>query len=194
MSVPLPFLSPSYPLLEQAVNLNLSHLLNQGLGFSPLLTPLPTSQVVLHTSFQPSRSLSNDALGLNLGSSIPQIEGIDNSNLPPLATPKLFISGLSRITTDEKLKEAFSRYGQLLEAKVITDRVSGRSKGFGFVKYSTIEEAEEARKGMNGHFLDGWVIFVDPAKSRAQKATAKQPETCSSQSGVKANKTVGWCG
>ncbi|KAJ4764104.1 RNA binding protein [Rhynchospora pubera] len=127
-------------------------------------------------------------------SSIPQIEGIDNSNLPPLATPKLFISGLSRITTDEKLKEAFSRYGQLLEAKVITDRVSGRSKGFGFVKYSTIEEAEEARKGMNGHFLDGWVIFVDPAKSRAQKATAKQPETCSSQSGVKANKTVGWCG
>ncbi|KAJ3699418.1 hypothetical protein LUZ61_003123 [Rhynchospora tenuis] len=128
-------------------------------------------------------------------SSIPQIEeGIETSNLPPLTTPKLFISGLSRLTTDEKLKEAFSRYGQLVEAKVITDRASGRSKGFGFVKYGTIEEAEEARKGMNGHFLDGWVIFVDPAKSRAQKPFDKQSEVDSSQSGVKANKTVGWCG
>lgn len=47
---------------------------------------------------------------------------------------------------------------------------------------------------MNGHFLDGWVIFVDPAKQREQKGPVRQPETDSSQSGVKANKTVGWCG
>ncbi|XP_078159868.1 RNA-binding (RRM/RBD/RNP motifs) family protein [Carex rostrata] len=101
----------------------------------------------------------------------------DIGNLPPITKPKLFISGLSRLTTDEKLKEAFSRYGQLLEAKVITDRASGRSKGFGFVKYGTIEEAEEARKGMNGHFLDGWVIFVDPAKQKEQEATVRQPKS-----------------
>jgi RNA recognition motif-containing protein len=79
-------------------------------------------------------------------------------------------------------------------AKVITDRVSGQSKGYGFVRYGTIEEAEEARKGMNGHFLDGWVIFVDPAKQREQKTTVRQPERDSSQSGARANKTVGWCG
>ncbi|RVW39664.1 Organelle RRM domain-containing protein 2, mitochondrial [Vitis vinifera] len=68
--------------------------------------------------------------------------------------------GLSRLTTDEKLKEAFSPFGQLLEAKVITDRVSGRSKGFGFVTYTTLEEAEKAREGMNAKFLDGWVILL----------------------------------
>ncbi|KAE8777719.1 Glycine-rich RNA-binding protein 2, mitochondrial [Hordeum vulgare] len=56
------------------------------------------------------------------------------ANVPPLTTPKLFVSGLSRLTTDEKLKSAFAPFGQLLEAKVITDRVSGRSKGFGFVR------------------------------------------------------------
>ncbi|OVA18303.1 RNA recognition motif domain [Macleaya cordata] len=75
-------------------------------------------------------------------------------------------AGLSRLTTDDKLKEAFSPFGQLLEAKVVTDRASARSKGFGFVKYATIEEAEKAREEMNAKFLDGWVIFVDPAKPR----------------------------
>ncbi|PKA49012.1 29 kDa ribonucleoprotein A, chloroplastic [Apostasia shenzhenica] len=54
--------------------------------------------------------------------------------------------------------------------KVITDRVSGRSKGFGFVRYGTIEEADSARHGMNAKFLDGWVIFVDPAKPREPKS------------------------
>ncbi|XP_058109779.1 organelle RRM domain-containing protein 2, mitochondrial [Magnolia sinica] len=110
-----------------------------------------------------------------------------------LPTPKLFVSGLSRLTTDEKLKEAFSPFGQLVEAKVITDRVSGRSKGFGFVRYATIEEAERAREGMNAKFLDGWVIFVDPAKPRGPRPPPT-PELESSETGFRTNKTIGWCG
>ena len=81
----------------------------------------------------------------------------------------------------------------LCAAKVVTDRVSGRSKGFGFVRYATIEEAEKARQEMNAKFLDGWVIFVDPAKPRQPKPAPEQ-DTRSSHAGFTTNKTVGWCG
>ncbi|GMY14594.1 organelle RRM domain-containing protein 2, mitochondrial [Fagus crenata] len=110
-----------------------------------------------------------------------------------LTSPKLFISGLSRLTTDEKLQEAFSPFGQLVDAKVITDRATGRSKGFGFVSYATIEEAEKAREGMNAKFLDGWVIFVDPAKPREPRPPP-QPQQEPSETGFRTNKTIGWCG
>ncbi|KAF9593051.1 hypothetical protein IFM89_020058 [Coptis chinensis] len=111
----------------------------------------------------------------------------------PLTTPKLFISGLARQTTDEKLKEAFSPFGQILEAKVVVDRASGRSKGFAFVSYATIVEAEKAREEMNAKFLDGWVIFVDPAKPREWRSPPK-PEPEQSETGFRTNKTIGWCG
>lgn len=110
-----------------------------------------------------------------------------------LTSPKLFICGLSRLTTDEKLTEAFSPFGQLIEAKVIKDRDSGRSKGFGFVTYATIKEAEEAREKMNAKFLDGWVIFVDPATPREPRRPP-QPEPQPSETGFRTNKTIGWCG
>ncbi|KAH7844965.1 hypothetical protein Vadar_033763 [Vaccinium darrowii] len=99
--------------------------------------------------------------------------------------------GLSRLTTDEKLKEAFAPFGQLVEAKVVMDRVSGRSKGFAFVTYATLEEAEQARKKMNARFLDGWVIFVDPAKP-GEERPPPEPETQSSETGFRVNKTIGW--
>ncbi|ONK62313.1 uncharacterized protein A4U43_C07F2610 [Asparagus officinalis] len=123
------------------------------------------------------------------------LDDMDTSdkNPPPLTTPKLFISGLSRLTTDEKLKAAFEPYGQLLEAKVITDRISGRSKGFGFVSYATIEDAEKARAGMNAKFLDGWVIFVDPAKPREPRRSPPPPAN-PYEDGIRSNKTIGWCG
>ncbi|XP_031487751.1 organelle RRM domain-containing protein 2, mitochondrial [Nymphaea colorata] len=114
-----------------------------------------------------------------------------NSSL--VSKTKLFVSGLSRLTTDEKLREAFSPFGQLLEAKVITDRASGRSKGFGFVRYATEEEATNAREGMNAKFLDGWVIFVDPAKPREPRPPPP-PEPNPSEAGFRINKTIGWCG
>ncbi|KAI3894895.1 hypothetical protein MKX03_018174 [Papaver bracteatum] len=114
--------------------------------------------------------------GLTRTSLLSQVR--DNSTL---TTPRLFI------------KEAFSPFGQLLEANVITDRASGRSKGFGFVRYATIEDAERAQEGMNAKYLDGWVIFVDPAKPREPRPRP-QPEPEPSETGFRVNKTVGWCG
>lgn len=104
-------------------------------------------------------------------------------------------TGLSRLTTDEKLKEAFAPFGQLVYTKVITDRATGRSKGFGFVSYTSIEEAERARGEMNAKYLDGWVIFVDPAKSReARPPPPPYPEQQPSETGFRTNKTIGWSG
>ncbi|XP_019161793.1 PREDICTED: glycine-rich RNA-binding protein 6, mitochondrial [Ipomoea nil] len=110
-----------------------------------------------------------------------------------LTTSKLFVSGLSRYTSDEGLNKAFEQFGKLVEAKVITDRATGRSKGFGFVTYETIEEAQKAREGMNAKFLDGWVIFVDPAKPKEFRPPP-QPESDSTTFGIRSNKTIGWSG
>ncbi|CAL9163259.1 unnamed protein product [Musa hybrid cultivar] len=74
--------------------------------------------------------------------------------------------GLSKRTTSEGLMEAFSKFGQIIHARVVTDRVSGYSKGFGFVRYATLAEAAEGIKGMDGKFLDGWVIFAEYARPR----------------------------
>ncbi|KAJ6887007.1 organelle RRM domain-containing protein 2 [Populus alba x Populus x berolinensis] len=62
----------------------------------------------------------------------------------------LFVSGLSKRTTSEGLREAFSKFGEVVQARVVTDRVSGYSKGFGFVKYGSLEDAAEGIKGMDG--------------------------------------------
>ncbi|KAI3466192.1 hypothetical protein Pfo_022855 [Paulownia fortunei] len=88
---------------------------------------------------------------------------------PPPAEPStnLFVSGLSKRTTTEGLRDAFAKFGEVVHAKVVTDRVSGYSKGFGFVRYATVDEAEAGIKGMDGQFLDGWVIFAEYARPRA---------------------------
>ena len=59
---------------------------------------------------------------------------------------KLFVGGLSWNTTDDQLKEFFSEAGEVVSANVITDKYSGRSKGFGFVEMSSEKEAKEAMK------------------------------------------------
>ncbi|KAI5674393.1 hypothetical protein M9H77_14757 [Catharanthus roseus] len=63
---------------------------------------------------------------------------------------KLFVGGLSFYTTEKGLSETFAQYGQVIEAKIPMDRVSGRSKGFGFVTYASEDEAEKAIKELNG--------------------------------------------
>ncbi|KAI4348929.1 hypothetical protein L6164_009590 [Bauhinia variegata] len=80
---------------------------------------------------------------------------------------KLFVGGLSSYTAEKGLSEAFSRYGQVIEAKIVTDRVSDRSKGFGFVTFASEDEAENAISEMNGKALNGRVIFVDYAKPKS---------------------------
>ncbi|KAJ8534052.1 hypothetical protein K7X08_007376 [Anisodus acutangulus] len=79
---------------------------------------------------------------------------------------KLFVGGLSFYTTEEGLSEAFSQHGQVIEAKIVTDRVSDRSKGFGFVTYASEDEAEKALQEMNGKPLNGRVVFVGYAKPK----------------------------
>ncbi|KAK4377761.1 hypothetical protein RND71_004057 [Anisodus tanguticus] len=62
--------------------------------------------------------------------------------------------------------QAFSQHGQVIEAKIVTDRVLDRSKGFGFVTYASEDEAGKALQEMNGKPLNGSVVFVDYAKAK----------------------------
>jgi RNA recognition motif-containing protein len=78
----------------------------------------------------------------------------------------LFVGSLSWNVTDDQLKEFFSAVGTVASAKVITDRDSGRSKGFGFVEMSSDEEAQKAVKELNGKDLDGRAVNVSEARPR----------------------------
>ncbi|KAK3038545.1 hypothetical protein RJ639_029345 [Escallonia herrerae] len=89
----------------------------------------------------------------------------------------LFMLGLNKRTTSEKLQEEFSKFGEVVHARVVTDRGSGYSKGFGFVKYSTLEDAEKGMKGMDAQFIDGWVIFAEYARPREIPGQSPSPET-----------------
>ena len=82
---------------------------------------------------------------------------------------KLFVGGLSWGTTDEGLHGAFSRFGEIVEAKVITDRETGRSRGFGFVTFANDEGATSAISEMDGADLDGRTIKVNEAEDKGPR-------------------------
>lgn len=84
---------------------------------------------------------------------------------------KLFVGGLSWDTKDEALAEFFAQIGEVEEAKIITDRVTGRSKGFGFVTMKNAEDADKAIAELNGKELDGRTLTVN--KARPQKTFDK---------------------
>lgn len=79
---------------------------------------------------------------------------------------KLFVGSLSWDTTDQTLRDAFKRFGEVVEAKVITERDSGRSRGFGFVTFADDDAGRKAISEMNGAELDGRTIRVDEASER----------------------------
>ncbi|RWR74610.1 glycine-rich RNA-binding protein 2, mitochondrial-like protein [Cinnamomum micranthum f. kanehirae] len=79
---------------------------------------------------------------------------------------KLFIGGLSYGTDDQSLREAFSSFGDVTEARVINDRDTGRSRGFGFVNFAADESASSALSGMDGQELNGRTIRVSYANER----------------------------
>lgn len=77
---------------------------------------------------------------------------------------KLYVGGLSYNTTEDALKSAFAQAGTVVSATIITDRMSGRSKGFGFVEMSSDEEANKAIEMFNGKEMDGRTLTVNEAR------------------------------
>ena len=87
-------------------------------------------------------------------------------------TKKLFVGGLSSGTDDEALSQAFSKFGTVSEAKVVSDRETGRSRGFGFVSFANDSDAMTAITAMDGKELDGRTIKVNEAQERAPRSGA----------------------
>ena len=83
---------------------------------------------------------------------------------------KLFVGNLSFNTTENDLQDAFAAHGTVLEANLMTDRMSGRPRGFGFVTMSTPEEAEAAINALNGASLDGRNLTVNVARPREERS------------------------
>ncbi|KAJ9135518.1 hypothetical protein P3X46_032696 [Hevea brasiliensis] len=79
---------------------------------------------------------------------------------------RCFVGGLAWDTNDHALQEAFSPFGDVLESKIINDRETGRSRGFGFVTFNNEKSMRDAIEGMNGQNLDGRNITVNEAQSR----------------------------
>lgn len=77
---------------------------------------------------------------------------------------KLYVGGLPYATTDDRLKEVFSQAGTVSSATIIMDRMSGRSKGFGFVEFDNDEEAMKAIEMFNGKDMDGRNLTVNEAR------------------------------
>ena len=81
---------------------------------------------------------------------------------------KLFVGNLSWGTNDASLQALFATVGTVASAQVITDRYTGKSRGFGFVEMSSDEEAEKAKNELNGKDLDGRQITVNEARAREE--------------------------
>lgn len=82
---------------------------------------------------------------------------------------KLYVGGLAYATTDDGLRDAFAQAGNVVSAAVIKDKMTGRSRGFGFVEMSTDEEANAAIEMWNGKDLEGRKLTVNEAKPMASR-------------------------
>ncbi|MFN0185271.1 MAG: RNA recognition motif domain-containing protein, partial [Aquabacterium sp.] len=82
---------------------------------------------------------------------------------------KLYVGNLKYSVRDEHLLEAFTPYGAVKSAKVMMDRDTGRSKGFGFVEMGSPAEAQAAMNAMNGQMLDGRALVVNEARPREER-------------------------
>ena len=82
---------------------------------------------------------------------------------------KLFVGNLSFNTTENDLQDAFAVHGTVTEANLITDRSTGRPRGFGFVTMGSPEEAQKAIDAMNGATLDGRNLTVNEARPREER-------------------------
>ena len=82
---------------------------------------------------------------------------------------KLYVGNLAYSVRDDSLQQAFAQFGTVTSAKVMMDRESGRSKGFGFVEMGSDAEAQAAINGMNGQPLEGRAVVVNEARPREER-------------------------
>jgi len=85
---------------------------------------------------------------------------------------KLYVGGMSFNTTSDGLREFFGQSGSVVDAQVVTDQFSGRSRGFGFVEMATGQEATQAVAQLNGRELDGRILKVEVAKPKTDASGA----------------------
>ncbi|MBI1341875.1 MAG: RNA-binding protein [Terrimonas sp.] len=86
----------------------------------------------------------------------------------------MYVSNLSFHTDDQALKALFAQFGNVSSAKVISDRETGRSRGFGFVEMDDATEAEAAMKGLNNKEVEGRAMSVSVAKEKAPRTDNKR--------------------
>lgn len=111
-------------------------------------------------------SENKDYGGNNLQNSTILPDSTEATKTTPIKSKKLFVTGLSFYTSEKTLRAAFEGFGELVEVKIIMDKISKRSKGYAFIEYTTEEAASAALKEMNGKIINGWMIVVDVAKSK----------------------------
>jgi cold-inducible RNA-binding protein len=83
---------------------------------------------------------------------------------------KLYVGNMSYSTTSDQLRELFAQAGEIAEITIITDRDTGRPKGFGFVEMATEEGAQEAIRRFNGYSLDNRTLTVNEARPREERS------------------------
>ena len=80
---------------------------------------------------------------------------------------KIYVSNLSKKTSEEKLLKAFKKFGEVKSCNIVTEKISGISKGYGFVEMSEIESGEKAIDKLNGSDLDGNAVAVNEARTKS---------------------------
>ncbi|KAL5212106.1 hypothetical protein ABZP36_022953 [Zizania latifolia] len=133
-----------------------------------------------HINEECAKELAADVPGVlsvqpdtNFGSDNKSYKGDDSfksseANQADVKTKRLFVTGLSFYTSEKTLRAAFEPFGELVEVKIIMDKISKRSKGYAFIEYTTEEAGGTALKAMNGQIINGWMIVVDVAKTRSR--------------------------
>lgn len=123
-------------------------------------------------SVQPDTNFGSDNKNYKGDDGVKSSEG---TGAVDIKTKRLFVTGLSFYTSEKTLRAAFEPFGELVEVKIIMDRISKRSKGYAFVEYTTEEAGGAALKAMNGQIINGWMIVVDVAKTRSRDRLSGGP-------------------
>ncbi len=95
-------------------------------------------------------------------------EPVQDSSVPNVMSTKLFVGNLDFKVTENDLHDAFAAHGTVVEANLVTDRATGRPRGFAFVTMSTPEEAQKAIEALNGKEMGGRTLNVNIARPREE--------------------------